>query len=60
MNVVDQCSVVVRYVWNNLVNEKLIAVINSTSSKGKDLHFMISELLKERNIDIKKMCWKCN
>lgn len=53
INVVDQCSVVIRYISEYSVNEKLFAVINSTSSKGKNLHSMISDLLKDRHIEIK-------
>jgi hypothetical protein len=42
---VSMCSVVVRYV-NNQVNERVVRIFNCKSAKGKDMHELVSNELK--------------
>jgi len=53
INVVDQCSIVVRYV-NNQVHERVVSIVNCKSGKGKDMHELVSNELNKLNIDITK------
>ncbi|KAL4096756.1 hypothetical protein QTP88_021647 [Uroleucon formosanum] len=53
INVVDQCSIIVRYV-NNQVHEQVVSIVNCKSGKGKDMHELVSNELNKLNIDITK------
>lgn len=53
INVVDQCSLVIRYV-NNQVHERVVTIVYCKSSKGKDIHELVSNKLNKLNIDITK------
>ncbi|KAL4141853.1 hypothetical protein QTP88_004409 [Uroleucon formosanum] len=53
INVVDQCSIIVRYV-NNQVHERVVSIVNCKSGKGKDMHELVSNELNKLNIDITK------
>jgi hypothetical protein len=50
----DQCSIIVRYVTDNCVNERLLAVVECSSSTGKDMFSLVDSVLKSSNIDITK------
>jgi hypothetical protein len=52
-NVVDQCAVIVRYIKDNEVYERLIGVINCVSGKCKYIHDIVRSCLDELNIEIK-------
>jgi len=54
INVRDQCSVVIRYIRQNKVHERLIALIDCESTKGKAMTDYVCEILKIMNIDISK------
>lgn len=51
----DQCSVVLRYVNDNGVNERLIAVVNCSDSTGKGMHDLLQNVLLLNNLN-KKNC----
>ncbi|KAM4795991.1 LOW QUALITY PROTEIN: zinc finger MYM-type protein 1-like [Rhinophrynus dorsalis] len=53
INVSDQCSIIIRYV-TDVVHERLIAVVNCTSTTGKALCEMICDVLGSIEIDITK------
>jgi hypothetical protein len=50
----DQCSIIVRYVTDNCVSERLLAVVECSSSTGKDMFSLVDSVLKSSNIDITK------
>lgn len=54
INVVDQCSVIIRFVTDRVVHERLIRLINCNSSKGKDMYEMIAQCLKDLDLDIRR------
>lgn len=54
INVRDQCSVVIRYIRQNKVHERLIALIDCESTKGKAITDYVCEILKTMNIDVSK------
>lgn len=49
----DQCSIVVRYVLNDKVNEKLLAIVRCHSTTGEDLQNVLMNVLHATDIDIK-------
>ncbi|XP_065683892.1 uncharacterized protein LOC124809517 [Hydra vulgaris] len=54
VSVQDQCVVVVRYINNNNINERLLSTINMDSSTGESFYNVVKELLEINNIDITK------
>jgi len=54
INVHDQCSVVIRYVIENKINERLISLIDCKSTQGKCLSNYVCEDLKNLKINISK------
>ncbi|GLV34065.1 hypothetical protein CBL_05085 [Carabus blaptoides fortunei] len=50
----DQCSIIVRYVTNDSVYERLLAVVECKSSTGKDMFSLVDSVLKSCNVDITK------
>lgn len=51
ITVMDQCSIVLRYVINGTINEKLIAVKCCSDSTGKGMMELLQCTLKEINVD---------
>lgn len=49
----DQCSVVLRYVNDKGINERLIAVVNCSDSSGKGMHILLQNVLLSNNLNIK-------
>ena len=49
----DQCSVVVRYVTESSIQEKLLAVVECKSSTGEDFLKLLKETLATCKIDVK-------
>ena len=49
----DQCSIVVRYICDDLVHERLLAVIKCHDSSGERFKNMVMNVLKSKNINIK-------
>lgn len=50
----DQCSVIIRYVNNSVVQERLVGVVNCVGTKGVNFVNMLIKLLNYLNIDPKK------
>jgi len=49
----NQCAIIVRYL-TDVINEKLIAVIDCQSSTGENLVVLLKKVLEKNGIDIKK------
>jgi hypothetical protein len=54
INVHDQCSVVIYYVIENKIHERLISLINCDSNKGKLLSNYVCKGLKILKINVLK------
>lgn len=54
VSVMDQCSIVIRYVFNGKINEKLIGVKCCTESTGKGMMELLQSAMNEVNIDTSK------
>lgn len=52
ISVKDQCSVVLRYVNKNGIQERLIAVINCIDSSGKGIFELLKKVLHDNNLNI--------
>lgn len=52
VSVQDQCSIIIRYVNEYGVNEKLFAVVTMQDSKRKSFHSMLENILSENGLDI--------
>ena len=51
INVVDQCSIMVRYV-TNVVHERLVSVVNCKMKTGKALCELVCNALESMNINV--------
>ncbi|KAL4143892.1 hypothetical protein QTP88_006146 [Uroleucon formosanum] len=54
ITVVDQCSIIVRYVIDTKIYERLIAMVKCTSSKGIDFVNLLPNNFTKLGIDLKK------
>jgi len=54
VSVMDQCSIIVRYVFNGKINKKLIGVKCFTESTGKGMMELLQSAMNEVNIDTSK------
>jgi len=52
-SVVDQCSVIIRFVSGTTIQERLVGIIKCTSSKGPDFVELIMKVFKNLNLDPK-------
>ena len=50
----DQCSIVVRYVYDGHVSERLLSPVKATSGTGEALFIILKNMLEKYGIDIKK------
>lgn len=55
ISVVDQCSVIIRYVNGTTIHETLIGIVKYTSSKGTDLVELILKVFNSMNLDPKSV-----
>lgn len=51
INVSDQCSIIIRYV-TDVVHERLVAVVNCTSTTGKALCELVCDVLESMEIEV--------
>lgn len=49
----DQCAIVIRYVGNNSVHERLISLINCTDTTGQGMCQLLKDVLKSNDINVK-------
>lgn len=49
----DQCAIVIRYVGNNSVHERLISLVNCTDTTGKGMCLLLKNVLNSNNINVK-------
>ena len=49
----DQCAIIIRYVHNGEVHERLLSVIKATSSTGKALFDLVKGLIDKHGLDIR-------
>jgi hypothetical protein len=54
----DQWAIILRYVDDNGVNERLISVVNCSDSIGKGMHNLLQYVLLLNNLNIKN--WTAN
>jgi hypothetical protein len=54
ISVKDQCSIILRYVTHKQIQERLIAVVNTTDSTGRGFCELLKKILKDNNLDIRK------
>ncbi|CAH0549851.1 unnamed protein product [Brassicogethes aeneus] len=52
ISVMDQCSVVVRYVYQKQVMERLVAVVSCHDSTGQGFHDIINNVLQKNDLDV--------
>lgn len=52
VSVKDQCSVVIRYVNKNGVQERLISVVNCIDSSGKGIFELLQKVISDNNLNI--------
>ena len=50
----DKCSVILRFVTGERVEERLLAVVDSHSATGADLCKLLKEILQKQQIDVSK------
>lgn len=48
----DQCSIVIRYVLNDTINERLLAVVRSYSGTGESLKDLLKKALLDVDLDV--------
>lgn len=53
ISVVDQCSIIIRYINGNSVHERLISVTKCISSKGMDFVELVLKMFNNLNINPK-------
>ncbi|KAK7003619.1 zinc finger MYM-type protein 6 [Biomphalaria glabrata] len=53
INVQDQCSIVIRYVTDT-VHERVIAIVNGTSTTGKGMCDLVCSVFEKLGIDVSK------
>lgn len=49
----DQCAIVIRYVGNNSVYERLISLVNCTDTTGQGMFQLLKDVLKSNDIYVK-------
>jgi len=49
----DQCAIVIRYVGNNSVHERLISLVNCTDTTGQGMCQLLKYVLTSNDINIK-------
>lgn len=54
ISVVDQCSVIIRYVSDTTIHERLVGIVKCTSSKEIDMVELILKVFNSLNLDPKK------
>jgi len=54
ISVVDQCSVIIRYVSGTTIHERLVGMVKCTSSKGIDMVELILKVFNSLKLDPKK------
>lgn len=54
ISVTDQCAIVVRYVKNTIVYERLLDVVQCTSSTGQSILELFKNVILANGIDVKK------
>lgn len=53
-SVIDQCSLVLRYVYNGEIKERLLDVISCNESTGKSFLELLKKALEQNNIDLSR------
>jgi hypothetical protein len=53
ISIIDQCSIILRYVNGTFVFERLVGMVRCSSSKGSDFVKLLLNVLKDMNIDAK-------
>ena len=49
----DQCSIVLRYVHDGEVHERLLSLVKATSTSGESLFLLLKNTLEKHNLDIR-------
>ena len=49
----DQCSIVLRYVHDGEVHERLLSLVKATSTSGESLFVLLKDTLEKHNLDIR-------
>jgi len=49
----DQCAIVIRYVGNHSVHERLISLVNCTITIGQSMCQLLKNALKSNDINVK-------
>ena len=49
----DQCSIVLRYVYEGVVHERLLSLVKATSTTGEALFNLLNSTLQKHGLDIK-------